>query len=75
MKNSIGAEDPIECVAEGGQPLGNFVWKIGEDEEDENAILLEATEEAQVEEEDDGSFTSTQVGIEMCLKIVDKLKL
>ena len=57
----IGANDTIECTAERGQPLGQFVWKIGEDKEDESAFVVHAIAETEVAEEDDGSFTATQV--------------
>ena len=61
----IGTEETIECVAERGQPLGQFVWKIGEDEEvlggSGDAIVLESASEVEVEEDDDGYFTATQV--------------
>ena len=63
----IGTEETIECVAERGQPLGQFVWKIGEDEEvlggSGDAIVLESVSEVEVEEDDDGYFTATQVRI------------
>ena len=63
----IGTEETIECVAERGQPLGQFVWKIGEDEEvlggSGDAIVLESDSEVEVEEDDDGYFTATQVKI------------
>ena len=55
----------MECVAERGQPLGQFVWKIGEDKEDENAIVLDGAEEQEVEEDADGYFTVTQVSYNM----------
>ena len=51
----------MECEAERGQPLGQFVWKIGEDKEDENAIILDGMDEPEVQEDDDGYFTVTQV--------------
>ena len=57
----IGEEEKIECTAEHGQPKGEFIWKIGEDKNDEHSIIWNVKDEEEVEEHDDGYFTVTQV--------------
>ena len=56
-----GEELSVECTAEHGQPLGQFLWKIGEDSEEENAVIWTNKEDPIVEVDEEGYFTSTQV--------------
>ena len=41
--------------------MGQFLWKIGEDSEEENAVIWTNKEDPIVEVDEEGYFTSTQV--------------